>query len=69
MIKLAGMEETDVRDPKTGLPIFVSTTVRKVYRKIFRNSEEASLRNVPLNHLIAEDFAQSSGKVVCHTLR
>lgn len=66
MIKKAGIEESTVADPATGLPIRVSTTVRKVYRKKFRGMEEGyeRMKNAELNEIIAEYFAASSSKVV-----
>jgi hypothetical protein len=66
MIKLAGLEDTMVTDPNTGLKIRVSTTTRKMYRYIFRGQEYEGMRNAKLNELIAQDFAGSSDKVVHH---
>ena len=64
MIKLAGLEETMITDPNTGLKVRVSTTTRKMYRHIFRGQEHESMRNARLNELIAKDFAGSADKVV-----
>lgn len=69
LTKLAGMEETGVTDPATGLSIFISTTTRIMYRHIYRSNPElgySSMRNAHLNQIIAEDFANSSSKVVHH---
>jgi hypothetical protein len=76
LVKLAGPEEGGVNDPRTGLPIYVTTTVRKKYREYF--SEEKSLkydrelysdlRNQQLNQIIAQDFASSANGVVHHFL-
>ena len=70
IIKTAGMEESTLTDPRTGLPIRISTTVRMKYRKYF-NDFWASKRDVlydlsnrQLNDIIAQDFAVSSGDVV-----
>lgn len=64
MIKLAGLEETMITDPNTGLKIRVSTTTRKMYRHIYRGQEHEFMRNARLNEVIANDFAGSSDKVV-----
>lgn len=63
MLKIAGMEETEVTDPKTGLTINVSTTARLIFRKMFP-TEYGALRNARLNAIIAEDFAKSSNNAV-----
>lgn len=66
MIKQAGMETTSVTDPSTGRAIRVSTTARLIYRKIYAGQIEGieSMRNAQLNEIIAEDFANSAGRVV-----
>lgn len=70
IIKTAGMEESTLTDPRTGLTIRVSTTVRMKYRKYFNdfwaNKRDVlyDLSNRQLNDIIAQDFAVSSGDVV-----
>ena len=74
--KRADLEATGHMDSKTGLPIRVSTTVRKKYRKYWSGQEMgggtysrmnwASLENDPLNKVIAEDFEHSGDGVVHH---
>ena len=68
MKKIAGLEDTTKTDPATGLKIRVSTTTRKVYRHIYRstNPEYEFTRNHQLNEMVAEDFMNSSDKVVHH---
>lgn len=69
MIKTAGMEETQVTDPKTGLPVRISTSTRIMFRYIFRNNPElgySNMRNERLNQIIAESYSESSDKVVHH---
>lgn len=69
IIKLAGLEETGISDPETGLPIYISTTTRLVYRHMYRNYPDlgySTMRNARLNQIIAEEFANSSSKVVHH---
>ena len=66
MIKLAGLEDTEVTDPKTGLKIRVSTTTRKMYRYIYSGEEHQGMRNIRLNQIIATDFAGSADGVVHH---
>ena len=63
--KEAGMEDAGLTDPRTNLPIRVSTTARIKYRKYF--DERYSYRDVlydlsnrQLNEVIAQDFAASS---------
>lgn len=63
MKKEASLEETEVIDPKTKKPIRVSTTVRLLYRKEFPE-DYGDVRNVRLNLLIANDFADSANSVV-----
>tara|TARA_B100001027_G_C16120372_1_gene264617 strand:+ start:246 stop:659 length:414 start_codon:yes stop_codon:yes gene_type:complete len=70
MIKKAGMEQATLSDPRTGLPIRISTTARIKYRKYFsENFSERrdilyDLSNRQLNDIIAQDFAASSDSVV-----
>jgi hypothetical protein len=70
IIKNAGMEQATLTDPRTGLPIRVSTTARMKYRKYFDerligNREMLyDLSNRQLNDIIAQDFAVSSNAVV-----
>jgi hypothetical protein len=74
--KKAGLEDTGQMDSKTGLPIRVSTTVRKKYRKYWSGQELgagsysrmnwASLENDSLNKIIAQDFDNSADGVVHH---
>ena len=68
MYKIAGLEGTSVTDPASGLSVRVSTTTRKVYRYIYRNTDFGyeTMRNVRLNEIIANDFANSSSRVVHH---
>ncbi len=63
MEKLAGLEVTEVKDPKTGKTISISTTTRKMYRKMYPQ-EYDGMRNVRLNHVIAENFAKNGSNVV-----
>lgn len=64
------MEEAALTDPRTGLPIRVSTTARIKYRKYFdeqfsdRRDMLHDLSNRQLNDIIAQDFAASSDSVV-----
>lgn len=70
ILKKAGMEESALTDPRTGLKISVSTTVRLKYRKYFnefwadRRDVLYDLSNRQLNDVIAQDFAVSSNDVV-----
>jgi adenine-specific DNA methylase len=70
IIKNAGMEQATLTDPRTGLPIRVSTTARLKYRKYFdetfsdRRDMLHDLSNRQLNDIIAQDFAVSSDSVV-----
>jgi len=69
-IKNAGMEQATLTDPRTGLPIRVSTTARIKYRKYFnefwsdRRDMLEDLSNRQLNDIIAQDFAVSADGVV-----
>jgi hypothetical protein len=69
-IKKAGIEASGVTDPRTGLPIGVSTTVRLKYRKYFskewgdRRDVLYDLNNPELNEVIAQDFAANQGNLV-----
>ena len=64
------MEQAALSDPRTGLPIRVSTTARIKYRKYFSEywSEKRDmlfdLSNRELNDIIAQDFAASADSVV-----
>lgn len=63
MDKFAGLEESGISDKSNGNDIFVSTTVRLIFRKI--NPEEyAGMRNSKLNAVIATDFANNSSNIV-----
>ena len=62
MIKLGGLEETEKTDPRTNRDIFVSTTTRILFRKIFPD-KYSRMRNTQLNEIIAADFVQNSGNV------
>jgi hypothetical protein len=70
IIKNAGMEEATLTDPRTGLPIRVSTTARIKYRKYFderligKREMLHDLSNRQLNDIIAQDFAVSADGVV-----
>ena len=66
MIKKAGLEESSLTDPQTGLKIRVSTTARIKYRKYIEEtiSGEESFSNIALNDLIAKDFYVSSNNVL-----
>jgi adenine-specific DNA methylase len=62
--KKAGLEEANLTDPRTNLPIRVSTTVRLKYRKYFderftHRDVLYDLNNKELNEIIAQDFAVS----------
>ena len=73
MIKTAGLENSGLDDPRTGLPIYVSTTVRLKYREYYsqvrsdkyegRESYQ-SMRNPILNSIIAQDFAASANGAI-----
>ena len=67
--KKAEIEESSLTDPRTSLPIRVSTTARIKYRKYF--NERFSHRDVlydlsnrQLNDIIAQDFAASAGEAL-----
>ena len=68
--KEAGMEDAGLTDPRTNLPIRVSTTARIKYRKYFnefwsdRRDMLEDLSNRQLNDIIAQDFAASADGVV-----
>jgi hypothetical protein len=68
MIKSAGMENSGMDDPRTGLPIYISTTTRMKYRELYSQERAEkytgresykSLRNSQMNSIIAQDFAAS----------
>ncbi len=56
MNKYAGVENSGVRDPKTGKPITITVSVRKAIRN--SDSRWAKVRNSLLNPVIANDFAR-----------
>ena len=67
--KTAGMEPSSLNDPRTNLPIRISTTARIKYRTYF--NERFSHRDVlydlsnrELNDIIAQDFAASAGSAL-----
>ena len=67
-IKKAGMEESGMTDPRTNLPIRVSTTARIKYREYFSKHSDKrdvmdDLSNRQLNEVIAQDFAASADSV------
>ena len=66
MIKKAGLEQSSLVDPKTGLKIRVSTTARIRYREYLKDNfpEKESLSNIVLNDVIASDFYKSSNNVL-----
>jgi hypothetical protein len=76
IIKTAGAEDSGLTDPRTGFPIYITTTVRKKYREYFSESKAhdfnreiyEDLRNSELNQIIAQDFAASSDNVRHHFL-
>lgn len=76
IVKTAGAEDSGITDPRTGLPIYVTTTVRKKYRKYFTQEMAdrlgrdvyTGLRNSELNQIIAQDFAASANDVRHHFL-
>lgn len=69
IIKEAGMEQSTLTDPRTNLPIRVSTTIRKKYREYYderfpdKRDVMYDLSNRQLNDIIAQDFAASSNSV------
>ena len=54
MIKKAGLEQSSLVDPKTGLKIRVSTTARIRYREYLKDNfpEKESLSNIVLNEIL-----------------
>lgn len=67
--KTAGMESSSLNDPRTSLPIRISTTVRIKYRKYFnerfsRRDVLYDLSNRQLNDIIAQDFAASANSAL-----
>ena len=70
--KIAGAEDSGLTDPRTNLPIRVTTTARVNYRRYFNQAwaEKSGrdwyedLRNSELNSIIAQDFAASHTEVV-----
>ena len=71
IVKLAGAEDSGMTDPRTGFPIYVTTTVRKKYREYFSDERAekydreiySDIRNSQLNQIIAQDFAGSDNGV------
>ena len=67
IIKNSALEETNRTDPRTNLPIRVSTTTRIKYRQYYSGQEFeyasranfSNLGNKQLNEVIAQDFARS----------
>ena len=57
-----GMEDSEISDPSSGKDIYISTTTRILYRKMY--PEYATLRNVRLNEIIAKEFARNSNHVL-----
>jgi hypothetical protein len=67
IIKFAGFDETEITDPETGLKIRVSITTRKVFRHLYKTSEDlgySHMRNDLLNEVIAKDFILGAQKIV-----
>ena len=67
MIKQSGLEDSDKSDPVHGKGIRISTTVRIAYRKVFHDPDFRDFthtRNSVLNDIIAQDFINSSSKIV-----
>ncbi len=64
MKKMAGMEETEITDTKTGKSILVSTTARLYFRKFIDPTNYGKMRNKKLNWIIAKDFADNSSNVL-----
>ena len=60
MIKKAGLEESSIVDPQTGLKIRISTTARLKYRTFL----DDSISNIVLNDIIANDFYNSANNVL-----
>ena len=63
MLKIAGLEDSDITDPATGKKIRISTTIRLMYRKAYPN-EYGPMRNARLNIEIAKDFVNNSSNVL-----
>jgi hypothetical protein len=69
-VKNAGLEDSGVTDPRSGLPIRVSTTVRMKYRRYFgkewgdRRDVLYGLHNPELNEVIAQDFRANAQNIV-----
>ena len=60
LLKTAGLEKSGLDDPRTGLPIYISTTVRLKYREYYSQSRSElysgresyqSMRNSILNSI------------------
>jgi hypothetical protein len=70
LTKTAGAENSGLTDPRTGLPIYITTSVRMLYRKYYGLEKATSIqgrdyygdkiRNAELNPIIAKDFADSA---------
>jgi len=65
MYKKAEIEDSGLTDPRTNLPIRISTTTRIKYRKYFderytHRDVLYDLSNRQLNEIIAQDFAASA---------
>ena len=63
MKKIAGLELTTVTDPDLGLPVRVSTSVRKLYRKM-DEERYGMMRNERLNLIIAEHFSSNANHIL-----
>lgn len=63
MKKIAGMENSEIKDPSSGKPISISTTARLMWREAWP-SEYSEMRNARLNIEIAKDFASNAGNVL-----
>ena len=67
-IKQSGLEQSSLQDPRTNLPIRISTTTRVKYRRYYAGQESRNnlknISNTELNDIIAQDFAASSEKAL-----
>ncbi len=61
MNKYAGVENSGVRDPKTGKPITITVSVRKAIRE--SDPRWSKVRNSLLNPVIANDFARGKAQI------
>ncbi len=69
MYKKAAIEDSGLVDPRTSLPIRVSTTARLKYRQYFderytHRDVLYDLNNKELNEIIAQDFAVSANNAL-----